>query len=239
MKKLENLLISSVIVAAGKGSRMNLDMNKQYIEISGIPVIARTLSVFNDCKLIDEIVLVVNECDIVYCKRNIVDNYGFFKVKAIVAGGKERQHSVYNGLQQVNKNTDIVLIHDGARPFIREDSLIESIHAANDFGAAGVAVRIKDTVKRTDEQGFVLKTVDRSNLWAIQTPQVFNYNLIMEAHRKAEEDGFLGTDDTVLVERLGRKVKLVEGSYDNIKITTQEDLITAEAIANKYDENSR
>ncbi|MGI6778598.1 MAG: 2-C-methyl-D-erythritol 4-phosphate cytidylyltransferase [Acetivibrionales bacterium] len=235
IKKLKNLYISTVVVAAGKGSRMNLDISKQYIEIYGIPVLARALSVFEECGLIDEIVLVVNENDIVFCKQNIVDFFGFDKVKALVAGGSERQHSVYNGLLQVNKNADIVIIHDGARPFIKEKHLIECIQAADKFGASGVGVRVKDTVKRVNDKGMVVRTVDRTNLWAIQTPQVFKYGLIIEAHKKALQDGFLATDDVMLVERLDKEVKMVEGSYDNIKITTQEDLAVAEAIAAKFD----
>ncbi|MCX7921090.1 MAG: 2-C-methyl-D-erythritol 4-phosphate cytidylyltransferase [Clostridia bacterium] len=230
MEKDKELFISAVIVAAGRGTRMNMDINKQYIEVVGKPVLARTLQVFQDCDLIDEVVLVVNSHDIVYCKQSVVDAYGFTKVKALVAGGSERQYSVYNGLSEVSSGCDVVLIHDGARPFVKEKSLSDSINAAREYGASCVAVPVKDTIKTGDKEGFVGETLDRSILWAIQTPQTFRYDLVMEAHRKAMEDGFLGTDDAVLVERIGYRMKLVMGSYDNIKITTQEDLVIAEAI---------
>jgi len=236
MKKKNSLTASAVIVAAGRGRRMNMDVNKMYIDIGGKPVLARTIQAFEDCRLIDEIVLVVNEHDIVYCKQNTVDEYGFTKVKTIAAGGKERQNSVYNGLLAVNNGCGIVLIHDGARPFVSEKSIIDSINAADRFGAACVAVPVKDTIKRADDAGLVYETLDRSTLWSIQTPQAFRYSLIMKAHQKAMEDGFIGTDDATLVERLGIKPKLVMGSYDNIKITTREDLALAEVIADAMDE---
>lgn len=234
MRKIRDLFISAVIVAGGKGKRMNTDINKQYIEIDGIPVLARTLSPFQDCGLVDEIVLVVCKEDIIYCKQNIVDVYGLDKVKIIVSGGAQRQNSVYNGLLGVDKQCDIVLIHDGARPFITVDNITDSIIAAKEHGAAGLAVRVKDTVKTADNKGFITGTVDRERLWFIQTPQTFKYEIIKRAHEKAIEDGFIGTDDAMLVERIGQRVVLVEGSYNNIKITTQEDLVNAETIAHDY-----
>lgn len=230
MRKFSKLFTSAIIVAAGKGTRMNLDINKQYIDICGIPLLARTIKVFEACKYIDEIILVVNSQDIIYCKENIVDNYEFGKVKALVAGGNDRQNSVYNGLKEVGRDCGIVLIHDGARPFIKEESLIKSIGDAEEFGASCVAVPVKDTIKSSDSEGFINQTLDRSIIWSIQTPQTFKYNLIYEAHKKAAEDKVSGTDDAVLAERLGHRIKLVMGSYDNIKITTKEDLVVAEAI---------
>jgi len=229
-KKTRNFFVSSIIAAAGKGTRMNLDINKQYVEICQIPLLARTLSVFQDCNLIDEIILVVNKDDFIYCKQEIVDRYDFTKVKSMVTGGNTRQDSVRNGLKEVYNRAEIVLIHDGARPFIRESSIAECINAAYEYGAACVAVPVKDTIKRADSSGFVVETPDRSQLWQIQTPQAFKYDLILDAHKKAFEDGFYGTDDAVLVERLGYRLKLVRGSYNNIKITTAEDLLLAEAI---------
>ena len=228
--KPDKLYISAVIVAAGRGTRMNMDINKQYVEVCGKPVLARTLQVFEDCDFIDEIVIVVNSLDIVYCKQNIIDAFGFNKVKTLVAGGKERQNSVYNGLIEVSERCGIVLVHDGARPFVTEESLLDSIESASSFGAACAAVPVKDTIKTADKDGFIGETLDRNILWSIQTPQTFKLDLIMDAHKKAAEDGFTGTDDAVLVERLGHRVKLVMGSYDNIKITTKEDLAIAEAI---------
>jgi len=231
MKKDRGMFISAVIVAAGKGTRMNMDLNKQYIDICGKPVIAITLEAFESCGMVNEIILVVNEQDIIFCKDCILDEYGLNKVKAIVSGGTERQNSVYNGLTEIDDRCDIVLIHDGARPFIRADIIEEGINTAIEFGASCTAVPAKDTVKKADNSGFVAETLDRSFLWLIQTPQTFRYNLIMEAHKKALEEGFTGTDDAILIERLGLPLKLVMGSYDNIKITTQEDLVLAEAIA--------
>lgn len=230
MKKSKELFVNAVIVAAGRGTRMCMDKNKQYIDIAGKPILARTLEAFDRCDLINEIIVVVSEQDIVYCKQHIIDMYGIKKVKCIVAGGDERQESVYNGLLNVSSGCDIVVIHDGARPFITEDIIINSILTAKEYGAACVAVPTKDTIKVSDSDQFINETLNRSMLWSIQTPQAFAYKTIMEAHIKAKEDGFVGTDDAVLVERLGLKVKLVMGSYDNIKITTKDDLVFAQAI---------
>ncbi len=209
---------------------MNANINKLYIDIDNVPILARTIKVFDDCSYIDEIILVINQDDIIYCKQNIVDYYNFKKVSKIVTGGKTRQESVFKGLNEVNYNCRIVLIHDGARPFISEGAIKESIDTANDIGASCVAVPVKDTIKRSDSENFVQETLNRRNLWSIQTPQTFKFNLIMDAHKRALEDGFVGTDDAVLVERLGFPLKLVMGSYDNIKITTREDLAIAETI---------
>ncbi len=228
-----SLFTSVLVVAAGRGTRMNSDINKQYIDIGDIPVIAKTLAVFQNSNDIDEIIVVINENDISYCQKNIIEKYSLSKVKKLVPGGKERQNSVYNGLINVNPKSDIVLIHDGARPFINENIIKDSIRETFEFGATIVAVSVKDTIKEGDSEGFISKTLDRSNLWSVQTPQGFRYDLILEAHNKAIKDGFLGTDDAVLVERLGTKIKIVFGSYDNIKITTQEDLAIAEAICAK------
>ena len=231
MKKTGFKKICALITAAGKGSRMNMDINKQYIEIGGKPILARTIQIFEECDQVDEIILVVNSNDIVYCKQNIIDAFGFQKVAAIVAGGETRQESVYNGLIQINESCGIVLIHDGARPFVSGESIVESIAIADESGSACVAVPVKDTIKSADRDNLVQQTLDRSMLWSIQTPQTFRYHLILEAHKKALEDGFSGTDDAMLVERLGHPLRLVYGSYYNIKITTEEDLVMAEAIA--------
>ncbi|MCX8128535.1 MAG: 2-C-methyl-D-erythritol 4-phosphate cytidylyltransferase [Clostridia bacterium] len=222
--------VSVVIVAAGKGTRMNMDINKQYVDVCGKPVIARTIQAFEDCDSVNEIILVVNEADIMYCKKSIIDLYGFEKVKSVVAGGSERQNSVYNGLKEAKRESDIILIHDGARPFVREETIMACIEAARGFGAACAAVPVKDTIKKSDKDGFIAETLERNVLWSIQTPQAFKYDIIMEAHKKAEEEGYTGTDDAILAERLGVCTKLVMGRYDNIKITTKEDLAFADAI---------
>ena len=223
-------MISVVLAAAGKGSRMCMEQNKQYLEVHGKPILARTIQAFEGCSLIDEIIITAGEDELEYCAECIVGKYSFRKVRAVAAGGASRQQSVYNGLQHVSANCGIVLIHDGARPFINIESICACIDAAKEYGTACAAVPVKDTIKRSDAEGFVKETLDRNSLWSIQTPQAFQYDLIMEAHRRADMEGFDGTDDAVLAERLGHKVRLVMCSYYNIKITTKEDLVMAESI---------
>lgn len=220
--------VTAVITAAGKGTRMNSSINKQYIELGGIPVLARTIGVFQQCCEVDEIIVVINEEDINFCRKNIVQKYGLSKVKALVSGGAERQNSVYKGLCAIEGG--IVLIHDGARPFVTSENIADSVGAAREFGACGIGVKVKDTVKISDMEGFVASTPDRSRLWSIQTPQGFEYSIIIKAHEEAIKNNYLGTDDMVLVEKLGIPVKILEGSYSNIKITTPEDLIIGESI---------
>lgn len=237
MKRSDKDYVSLVVIAAGKGTRMNMNVNKQYIEVCGIPILARTLKTFDDANCIDEIILVVHCDDILYCREKIIDTNNYRKIKCVVTGGETRQDSVFNGLKEVAQDSDVVLIHDGARPFIDEESIVRCIEAAKQFGAATVAVPVKDTIKSADSEGFVNSTLDRSTLWSIQTPQAFRYNIIMESHEQALKDGYIGTDDTVLAERLGYRTKLVMGTYNNIKITTKEDLIFAESIVKSYDIN--
>ncbi len=222
---------TAIITAAGKGTRMNSDINKQYLDIAGIPVLARTIASFEKCDAITDIIVVVNEDDIQYCRSNIIEQYNFSKVKALIRGGSERQNSVYKGLCASDKSSKIVLIHDGARPFVSNKNIIDCVLAAKEYGACGIGVRLKDTIKICDQNGFVKTTPDRSSLWSIQTPQAFTYDIIMNAHKMAIQSGYIGTDDLVLVERQGIQVKIIEGSYQNIKITTPEDLIIGESIA--------
>lgn len=222
--------VTAIITAAGKGTRMQSSINKQYIEIAGIPVLARTVDVFQKCDAIDNIILVVNEEDINYCSHRIVEYYNFSKVKSLVSGGAQRQNSVYKGLCAVSEACRIVLIHDGARPFVTNKNIVDCINATKTYGACGVGVRLKDTVKISDQNGFVEATPDRNSLWSIQTPQGFAYEVIIDAHEKAMQSEYIGTDDMVLVERRGIPVKIVEGNYQNIKITTQEDLAIGESI---------
>lgn len=222
--------VTVVITAAGKGTRMNSDINKQYIKIAGMPVLARTIDAFQQCVDIDDIIVVVNEEDINFCRHRIVEKYNFSKVRSLVSGGAERQNSVYKGLRSVNETCKIVLIHDGARPFVTNKNILDCINSARAYGACGIGVKLKDTVKISDENCFVAATPDRSSLWSIQTPQAFEYGIIMDAHEKAILSGYIGTDDMVLVERQGIPVKIVEGNYQNIKITTPEDLAVGESI---------
>lgn len=223
-------MISAIIVAGGKGKRMGQKISKQYIRIGEKEIIARTIEVFQKSKCIDDIVLVVPESDSDFCKRDIVNKYKFTKVKHVILGGRERQESVYNGLKYCNDETELVLIHDGVRPFVDDDIIKKSIEAARKIGACTAAVPVKDTIKVIGEDGLSVETPERSRLWAIQTPQTFKYELILEAHERAKKEGFNGTDDTMLVEHIGHKVGVIMGSYTNIKITTKEDIAFAEAI---------
>ncbi|MGB9814255.1 MAG: 2-C-methyl-D-erythritol 4-phosphate cytidylyltransferase [Thermovenabulum sp.] len=224
------MYVSAIIAAGGKGKRMNSAKSKQYLPLKGFPILYYTLTVFETLKEIDEIILVVGGQDVEFVKKEIINKYKFKKIK-VVEGGFERQDSVYNGLRSCAPQTDIVVIHDGVRPFITHKLILESIEAAKIYNAAGVAVPVKDTIKIV-EDGFIKTTPDRRKLFAIQTPQTFKYGLILEAHEAAKKEGFYGTDDAVLVERLGVKVKIIDGSYENIKITTPEDIIIAEAFLN-------
>ncbi len=222
--------VAVVITAAGKGTRMHSNINKQYMELGGMPVLARTIAAFQQCSQVDEIIVVINEEDINFCKNKIIERFQFSKVKSLVSGGAQRQNSVYKGLCAIGDDCGIVLIHDGARPFVAIESISESINTAQKFGACGLGVRVKDTIKISGPNGFVASTPDRSSLWSIQTPQSFDYGIIMRAHEAAVKNNYTGTDDMVLVEKLGIPVKILEGSYNNIKITTPEDLIVGESI---------
>ncbi|MBM7704991.1 2-C-methyl-D-erythritol 4-phosphate cytidylyltransferase [Metabacillus iocasae] len=220
-----------VIPAAGQGKRMGAGKNKQFIDLQGTPLIIHTLRIFENDSACDSVILVVNQNEVALFE-NLMSKHDIRKVHSIVVGGQERQHSVYNGLQAVG-DTEVVLIHDGARPFVKKELIHELVQHTKTEGAAVLAVRVKDTIKRVENQ-HVMETVERSSLWAIQTPQAFLLPLIKEAHEKAMEAGYLGTDDASLVERMGEKVAIVEGSYDNIKLTTKEDLLYAEAILMNY-----
>lgn len=224
---------SVVIVSAGKGSRMKADINKQFLKLREKEVIAHTIDKFYNNKNIDEIVVVVREDESEFFKQNIIDKYGYENIK-ISFGGKERQDSVFNGLKSVDKQCEIVLIHDGARPFVTNEIIDNCIECAKENKCAIVGVPVKDTIKIVNENGDVCDTPNRNTLWAIQTPQTFNYELIVEAHEKAKKENYYGTDDSMLMEHFGYNVKVVEGSYNNIKITTPEDLKIGEEILREY-----
>ncbi|MDO4288499.1 MAG: 2-C-methyl-D-erythritol 4-phosphate cytidylyltransferase [Eubacterium sp.] len=226
---MEKIYTSVVIPAAGQGRRMKASINKQYLTLRGKPILSYTLDVFEKCALVDEIVLVVNKDEVKLCHRQVLTPYGYKKVR-LVAGGDTRQKSVYAGLKQVNPRAEIVLIHDGARPLIQEETIVKSICETLEHRATVVAVPAKNTIKVVDEGGMVHHTPDRATLYEIQTPQSFDYTLILEAYERALQDDFEGTDDASLAERLGIPVKIVLGHYNNIKITTPEDLIIAESM---------
>ncbi len=224
--------VSAVIPAAGSGQRMQNNIAKQFIRIGAKPILFYTLFQFENCEIVDEIVLVVKEEEIQFTREKIVNAFGIHKVKYIVAGGLERQSSVFAGLQSLVNNTDYVIIHDGVRPFIPLDLIEDSVRLCVNHGAVITAIPISSTVKLVDDYK-VKKTINRSNLWDVQTPQVFNFQLIYSAYKEALEDGFFATDDSMIVERQNIPVKVIEGSKQNIKITTQEDLDFARYLLEK------
>lgn len=224
---------TAIVLAGGSGSRMHSNVKKQYMLIGGKPVLYYSLNAFQNSSRIDEIVLVCSEADVDRCREEIVEPFGITKVRKIVAGGKERHDSVYEGLKAI-AGCDYVMIHDGARPFVDEE-MIERIWAElPQVSACTVGMPVKDTIKMSDEKGYVEKTLPRERLWMIQTPQSFSYELILHAHEERTKNSLQElkiTDDAMLVEYIeGIPVKLIEGSYENIKITTPDDLILAEAI---------
>lgn len=216
-----------VIVAAGQGKRMSAGVNKLLLNLRNKPILAYTLEAFEQSRCIDEIVLVTAEHEMEYCKNEIIGKYNIQKVSKIVAGGSERNISVYNGLKAVEA-CDIILIHDGARPFVSEEIIEQGIHYAKLYGACTCGVTPKDTIKVKDEQGFSVETPNRNSLFSVQTPQCFDYKILLECHERISREKFAVTDDTMAVERYGYKVFLYEGSYKNIKITTPEDLFIGE-----------
>ena len=213
----------AIITAAGFGKRMG--QPKQFIEICGKPMLEWTISVFEKCTAVDEIILVVNQDELEAAKK-----LKFPKVKQVVAGGKQRQDSVYNGLKALPDDCSIVAIHDGARPFVTEQEIERAVEQANVFGSVVVGVPVKDTVKKVDSRELkVDSSLNREELWAAQTPQVFRKEIILKAYAEGLRK-YQVTDDAMLVEKLGVPVKMVMGSYKNIKITTPDDLKIAEVL---------
>ena len=241
----------AIVLAAGRGKRMNSAVAKQYLLLQDKPILYYALKQFED-SFIDDIILVTGADDITFCKEEIVEKYGFSKVRQVVAGGKERYHSVHQGLLAVSKlladdtgngiEDACIYIHDGARPFINEEILIRASESVMKYGSGVVGMPVKDTIKIADEQGFAVSTPKRSLVWQVQTPQCFLYSVIMPAYTKLMEEealllerGITITDDAMVTELLtGNQVKLVEGSYENIKITTPEDLMVADSFLKKF-----
>jgi len=234
MAKVQENRNIAIVLAGGSGSRMNSDVPKQYMKVCDKPILYYALKTFEE-SFIDEIILVVSEKDLQYCKTNIVDKYDFKKISKIVVGGKERYNSVYNGLQAIatDKNNQIIMqdinifIHDGARPCVTTDILERCLETVKRTCACVAAVPVKDTIKIVDESGYAISTPDRNTLWQIQTPQVFSFEVIKNAYDNLMHlvtiEGI--TDDAMVVEHYSNvKVKMVEGSYDNIKVTTQGDI---------------
>lgn len=249
----------AIVLAGGSGSRMNSDVAKQYIKLNDREVLYYSLYTFQNNEHISRIILVTRETDIEFCQKEIVKKYGFDKVTDVIAGGKERYNSVYNGIVKLaeynkcsgdNKAADadladgancdgIVLIHDGARPFVTDKMIDDVIDTVKECGACTVGVPVKDTIKVVDENGFGINTPDRKTLWQIQTPQGFRFKLIKEAYDKMlKDENHNITDDTMLVEQYnGVRSRIINGAYENIKITTPEDVEIAKIFVEKIFKN--
>ncbi len=221
---------AAIIVSAGKSLRFPGEKKKQFLSLAGKPVLCHTLDRFHACSSIDLIELIVSPEDREYCLKEIVEPRGYTKISGVVDGGEQRQDSVGHGIDALPPEVDMVVIHDGVRPFVTPEMIDASIEGARKFKAAVIAVPVKETIKRSAPDRFVLETLDRESLWQIQTPQTFRAEVIRRAFRKAIEDHFVATDDAALVERIGIKVYILPGSYSNIKITTPEDLALAHRI---------
>jgi len=227
------LKVVAIIVAAGSGKRMGRSTKKQFLSIGSKPILAYTLEVFDATNKVDRIILVIPRGWKRYCQKEIIEKYRYRKEIEIISGGARRQDSVACGLALVSSDYEIVIIHDGVRPFVTRRMIIESIARARKFGACVVAVPVSDTVKMANSRGVIERTLPRECLWRVQTPQTFRLSLIKKAYAKALKDKFYGTDDAQLVERMNKPVKVISGDYRNIKITTKEDLILAERLLSK------
>lgn len=227
---LKNGMVSAIILCAGSSTRFsNGGKSKQLAEILGVTVIERTLRVFDECNSINEIIVVVRKEDAEDYKSFIYDK-GFKKVKCIVTGGETRQASALRGFKHVSEKSKYVVIHDGARCLIDNKTIEAVLKEATKNGVATAATRVTDTVKVADNDGFIVKTLDRTSIWNVQTPQIFEYKKYMVSAYKAKQDGYIATDDCMLAEYAGFKVKLVDTGSDNIKITVKDDIKRAEAI---------
>lgn len=214
--------IFAIIPSGGSGMRMNNPLPKQYLRINGKEIIAYTLEIFQKCDLIDEIIIAAqkNYFDLL---QTIKKNYSISKISKIVEGGEERQHSVFNALKSINaKENDLIVVHDAVRPLLPQDLLKNTIATANRFGSAVAALKAKDTLIKGNDS--ILSYVDRNEYYYAQTPQIFRYKILFEAMKNAESNQFIGTDESMLVHRLGYEIKIVEGSSLNFKITSQDDI---------------
>jgi 2-C-methyl-D-erythritol 4-phosphate cytidylyltransferase len=226
-------MVSAIIVSAGKSLRMNTSMRKQYMLLGGYPVLYHALMAMNASSAVDEMILVVPEDDVDFCSKNIIQPANLSKKIRLVSGGSKRQISVYNGLKAVDEKSRIVIIHDGVRPFIRHEQIDACIKGAEESGACILGLPVYDTLKIVHQSCWINKTIQRDAVWLAQTPQAFQYSLIMRAHENAMAEGLTGTDDASLVEMMGQKVRIIEGTRRNIKITTKEDLEWARMLINK------
>ena len=222
--------VTALVPAAGMGKRMGKAVAKQFLPLGGKPMLAHTLLAFQRSPEIDEIIPILSEEDMETCLRDVIEAFHLTKVKTLVVGGKERQDSVYNGIGKLEKDAAVVLVHDGVRPFVTHEMIRECVESARRGECVAVGVPLKDTVKEVDSKGIVRQTLEHSRLWAIQTPQAFPVKVLRKAYDESYKNKVYGTDDATLVERSGTKVRVLMGSYENIKITTPEDLMLAEEI---------
>ena len=204
-------MVCAIIVAAGQGRRMAGDRRKQYLSLAGLPILTRTLMVFDGCEAVHQIILVVPQDDFEYCRGNILGPAGLSRQIRLVPGGRRRQDSVFNGLKAIDENCSIVIIHDGVRPFVDNKQVIACIDGARESGACILGVPAHETLKQVDQSGHIIHTRKRENIWLAQTPQAFRYEAILKEHERAQADGFSATDDAILIERAGAAVKIIKG----------------------------
>ncbi len=227
------MIVTAIVPAAGAGIRFGGAVKKQFIALNGLPILSHTLRALAASKALASIIVVVPPGEELR-GREALELARIDLETEVVPGGQARQDSVYIGLQRAKAETDLVLIHDGVRPFVSREVVLATVEAAKEWGAAIAAVPVIDTIKRVDTDGFVVETLQRGQLWSVQTPQVFRYALLMQAHRAIRERGIVATDDAALVERIGGMVKVVRGSYENLKITSEEDLPLADLILRRW-----
>jgi 2-C-methyl-D-erythritol 4-phosphate cytidylyltransferase len=224
-----------VVAAAGQGSRMGTKTNKQFIMLNNKPVIAYSLDFFEKQDIVDEIVVVTSAKELEYCRHEIIEKNKYQKVSAVLTGGQQRQDSVWAALQYLAPDTDFVAVHDGARPLLSADVLSRLLAEAEEWGAAIPGVPSRDTIKMVNKDSFVRQTLDRNVIYSIQTPQVFKFKELFTAYKYADEEDFYATDDAALFEKYIGQVKVVEGDYDNIKITTPLYLIIVQNLLTRMD----
>jgi 2-C-methyl-D-erythritol 4-phosphate cytidylyltransferase len=227
------MFVSAIIPAAGFGERMGATISKQFLLLSGKPILVHTLERFQQCSAVDEIIVATQPTSLSLL-REVKEKYSLTKLKSPVEGGERRQHSVANALRGVDEKADIVIVHDAVRPFVHLKEILQSVETARYFGASIVAVRAKDTMKQASTDGRVEKTLNRSSLWSVQTPQTFQKKILLDAYQFAEKNNIVATDDSFLAEQIGISPIIIEGSYDNIKITTPDDLLLAELLVKRF-----
>lgn len=227
------MFVSAIIPAAGFGERMGATISKQFLMLDGKPILVHTLERFQACEIVSEIIVATQPSSLSLIEE-VRQKYALTKVKPPVEGGERRQDSIANALRCVDERAEIVSVHDAVRPFVHLKEITQSIETAKYYGASIVAVRAKDTMKQASTDGRVEKTLNRSSLWSVQTPQAFQKQILLDAYRFAEKNNLTATDDSFLVEHIGISPIIVEGSYENIKVTTPDDLLLAELLVKRF-----